>query len=76
MVFYDEITDILMINFKQPQEAITDQVGDRIHIRFDPVTNEPVGLVITAFKKGFLQEHPDLAKAFETFERIKEEERR
>lgn len=69
-VGYDNEHDMLFITIGRPQEAITEEVSKRLHLRFDPDTDKIVGMTITAFRKGFLREHQDFRKHFETvFER-------
>jgi len=71
-VGYDDEHDMLFITIGRPQEAITEEVSKRLHFRFDPDTDKIVGMTITAFKKGFLREHQDFRKHYETvFERRK-----
>jgi len=69
-VGYDDEHDMLFITIGPPQEAITEEVSGRLHFRFDPDSDKIVGITITAFRKGFLREHQDFKRHFETvFER-------
>jgi len=52
---YDDEHDMLFITVGKPREAVTWDIGQRIHMRTDPDTCEIVGVTITAFAKGFLQ---------------------
>ncbi|MGB5932971.1 MAG: DUF2283 domain-containing protein [Anaerolineae bacterium] len=69
-VGYESEHDMLFITIGRPQPAITEEVSRRLHFRFDPDSDKIVGITITAFKKGFLREHQDFKRHFETvFER-------
>jgi len=69
-IAYDAEHDMLLVTIGNPQEAITEQIDDRLYARIDPDSLKIVGFTITAFQKGFLREHADLRKGFETvFER-------
>ncbi len=69
-IAYDAEHDMLLVTIGSPQEAITEQIDDRLYARIDPDSSKIVGFTITAFQKGFLREHADLRKGFETvFER-------
>ena len=65
-VGYDSEHDMLLITIGKPQEAITEQVSKSLYVRFDPETDKIVGMTITSFKKGFLREHADFRKHFDT----------
>ncbi len=65
-VGYDREHDMLLITIGEPQEAITEEVSKGLYVRVDPDTDKIVGMTITSFEKGFLREHPDFRKHFET----------
>lgn len=65
-VGYDREHDMLLITIGEPQEAITEEVSKGLYVRVDPETEKIVGMTITSFEKGFLGEHPDFRKHFET----------
>lgn len=65
-IAYDAEHDMLLVTIGSAQEAITEQIDDRLHARIDPDSLKIVGFTITAFKRGFLREHADLRKGFET----------
>ena len=69
-VAYDDEHDMLFITIGSPREAVMVEVDKRLHFRVDPETDQIIGMTITAFRKGFLSEHQDFKKHFETvFER-------
>ena len=63
-IAYDSEHDILMVTIGLPQEAITEQMGDQVFCRIDPETLKVVGFSITAFKRLFLKNEPEIAKNF------------
>ena len=63
---YDAEHDILMVTIGVPQEAITEQIEDHVFCRLDPDTLKVVGFSITAFKRLFLKNEPEIAKNFLT----------
>jgi len=65
-VGYDREHDMLLITIGEPQEAITEEVSRGLYVRVDPDTEKIVGMTITAFRRGFLSEHQDFKKHFET----------
>lgn len=65
-VGYDSEHDMLFITIGRPQEAITEEVSKRLHLRFDPESDKIVGMTITAFRKAFLRDNPDFRRHFET----------
>lgn len=56
---YDEEADVLYFTFGEPQEALTEEMGN-IGVRVDPVTNEIVGLTVIDFLSGFKKRHQPL----------------
>jgi uncharacterized protein YuzE len=65
-VGYDREHDMLLITIGEPQEAITEEVSKGLYVRVDPETEKIVGMTITSFEKGFLGEHPDFRRHFDT----------
>lgn len=65
-VDYDSEHDMLFITVGRPQEAITEEVSKRLHVRFDPESDKIVGMTITAFRKAFLRDNPEFRKHFDT----------
>jgi len=65
-VGYDSEHDMLLVTIGAPQEALTEQVSKRLYVRVDPETDKIVGMTITSFRGGFLREHADFRKHFET----------
>jgi site-specific recombinase len=65
-VAYDDEHDMLFITIGSPREAVMVEVDKRLHFRVDPETDQIIGMTITAFRKGFLSEHRDFKKHFDT----------
>jgi hypothetical protein len=65
-VSYDDEHDMLFVSIGRPREAVMVEVDKRLHFRVDPETEQIIGMTITAFRKGFLREHQDFRKHFET----------
>jgi len=65
-VAYDNEHDMLFITLGPPREGVMVEVAKRLHLRVDPETDQIIGMTITAFKKGFLREHRDFKKHFDT----------
>ncbi|MBS4027161.1 MAG: DUF2283 domain-containing protein [Ignavibacteriales bacterium] len=51
--YYDKQGDILDISVGEPQEAISEEMGDDIILRRDIKTNGVVGFTILNFEKRF-----------------------
>jgi uncharacterized protein YuzE len=49
---YDKEADVLYISFGNPQQAVTEEMGN-IGVRINPKTNQIVGLTIIEFLKTF-----------------------
>ncbi len=60
--FYNEDTDILIIQSNENRPAISVDCNGEYWMRVDPETGEILGVEIEAFKKVFLKRHKDMLK--------------
>jgi len=63
---YDAEHDMFLVTIGAPQEALTEEIRDHVHLRLDPDTLKIVGVTVTAFKRVFLKNEPELQKYFDT----------
>ena len=55
---YDDIADVLYISFGKPQCAKTNPITDADLVRFNPRTEEVVGITIIAYKERYNPKKP------------------
>ncbi len=55
---YDDIADVLYVSFGKPQRAKTNPITDADLVRFDPQTEEVVGITIIAYKERYSPKKP------------------
>jgi uncharacterized protein YuzE len=52
-ISYDRDVDVLYLTFVEPTEAVGDEIEEGIFARYDPKTEELVGLTIINFSRKF-----------------------
>jgi len=64
-VTYDEEFDIFLLTLGEPQEAITEEIGDGLQVRLDPASLKILGFEILCFQQRYLKAHPEFRPHFE-----------
>ncbi|MEW5947291.1 MAG: DUF2283 domain-containing protein [bacterium] len=59
-ISYDKEADVVYIGFGEPVKATGEEIKEGVFARYDPVTNELVGLTILNFSKKFDTEPREL----------------
>ena len=52
-ITYDQEADVVYLGFGKPVPAVSEEIQDGVFARYDPETQEPVGLTVTNFSKKF-----------------------
>jgi uncharacterized protein YuzE len=50
---YDKEADVMYLSFGEPIKAVGEEIEEGVFSRYDPETNELVGLTIVNFSKKF-----------------------
>jgi uncharacterized protein YuzE len=64
-VTYDDEFDIFLLALGEPQQAITEELGDGLQVRLDPTSLKIVGFEILCFEQRYLKTHPQFRPHFE-----------
>ena len=56
---YDDSADVLYVSFGKPQRAKTDPITDADLVRYNPQTQEVVGVTIIAYKERYNASEPN-----------------
>lgn len=62
---YDEDADVLYASFGEPKMAVSKEVEDGKFVRFDPFTDEIVGVTILDFKQCCMLPNQNIAESTE-----------
>ncbi len=52
-IAYDQETDVIYLSFGEPVPAVSEEIQEGVFARYDPKTEELVGLTVTNFSKKF-----------------------
>jgi uncharacterized protein YuzE len=60
-IAYDQEADVVYLSFGEPVPAVAEEIQEGVFARYDPQTEELVGLTVTNFSKKFGVEPKELS---------------
>ena len=60
-ITYDQEADVVYLSFGKPVPAVSEEIQEGVFARYDPQTDELVGLTVTNFSKKFGIEPKELS---------------
>lgn len=60
-ITYDQEADVVYLSFGKPVPAVSEEIQEGVFARYDPETQELVGLTVTNFSKKFGIEPKELS---------------